>query len=871
MRIRSIALTNVRRFDRETRIGGIGDGLNVLCQPNEVGKSTLFDAIQALFFKPYGSKDKEVRALQPHAGGAPQIAIEVETGEGLLTITKRWLSRPEARVERDGRLLAQSDAAEARIAEILGGGEGPSGLLWVRQGLTGLSGGSGKQAEAALAARRDLMASVGHEVEAMTGGRRMDAALARCRADLAMYVGQSGRPLKNGPWKAAQERVEVLSAERDALAATARDLHEALETRRRYRRELVELEAPEAAGERQERLRAATVAHEAAMRHAEQVEAERHKVDSARLAADRAAERRDTLRGLLAERDAAGGAFITARQGSAEANAARDAAFAELEVAQAALSDAEAREIAARSAQAGAERRRRAREGTARRADLEGRIARAEAARRDMEAAGAAAAQGPDEKTLRRLEALSNELTTAIATRDATAPQIVVRYVDGQQGKVRLADRRLEEGRAVAIPRRSRLEIDGIGTLDVQPSADAQDDADVAAAEKALAKALGELGVAGLEEARAAAAKRAEATRRHGEARAVFENLAPEGLDPLRAALAAIPVAEEEGNGPDPDEAAAALAEAETARIAAQAAHGIAAERHGAGRLEAARSEAAAAAAGERRARAIDAVAAAGTDSLEALEGVATEAAAALRAAAARLAERSRDAPDLAGAEAALQRARSVDEEARKAVGRLRPDIARLDERISRGAGDAVEERLSVTEQDLGTAEAELARISQDVAVLQRLERALDAAKAEARERYFAPIAQELRPLLSLLWPDAELTWEAETILPTALVRDGTTEPVEILSGGTQEQVALLVRLAFARMLSKAGRHAPVILDDALVFTDDDRIERMFDALHRQAGDLQILVLSCRQRAFRALGGRTLAFETARKGEEDAA
>jgi uncharacterized protein YhaN len=49
-----------------------------------------------------------------------------------------------------------------------------------------------------------------------------------------------------------------------------------------------------------------------------------------------------------------------------------------------------------------------------------------------------------------------------------------------------------------------------------------------------------------------------------------------------------------------------------------------------------------------------------------------------------------------------------------------------------------------------------------------------------------------------------------------------------------------------------------VILDDALVFTDDDRIERMFDALHRQAGDQQILVLSCRQRAFRELGGNAL-------------
>ena len=89
-------------------------------------------------------------------------------------------------------------------------------------------------------------------------------------------------------------------------------------------------------------------------------------------------------------------------------------------------------------------------------------------------------------------------------------------------------------------------------------------------------------------------------------------------------------------------------------------------------------------------------------------------------------------------------------------------------------------------------------------------------------------------------------------------MRAGTEEDFDILSGGTQEQIALLVRLAFARMLAKAGTSAPIILDDAIVYTDDDRIERMFDALTRQAHDLQIVVFSCRQKAFRDLGGRGL-------------
>ena len=109
-----------------------------------------------------------------------------------------------------------------------------------------------------------------------------------------------------------------------------------------------------------------------------------------------------------------------------------------------------------------------------------------------------------------------------------------------------------------------------------------------------------------------------------------------------------------------------------------------------------------------------------------------------------------------------------------------------------------------------------------------------------------------------MLWPDAGLRIDADEVLPAALEREGTEEQFEVLSGGTQEQIALLVRLAFARMLARGGASAPVILDDAIVFTDDDRIERMFDALTRQAQDIQIIVLSCRQRAFRDLGGRAL-------------
>lgn len=138
------------------------------------------------------------------------------------------------------------------------------------------------------------------------------------------------------------------------------------------------------------------------------------------------------------------------------------------------------------------------------------------------------------------------------------------------------------------------------------------------------------------------------------------------------------------------------------------------------------------------------------------------------------------------------------------------------------------------------------------------LTHALEAARSEARELYLTPVMKELRPLLGLLFDDVEITFDDRSLLPQTIVRGGLEEDVDRLSGGMREQLSVLTRLAFARLLARDGRPAPVILDDALVYSDDDRIERMFDALHRQARDQQIIVFSCRQRAFQKLGGNVL-------------
>ena len=155
-------------------------------------------------------------------------------------------------------------------------------------------------------------------------------------------------------------------------------------------------------------------------------------------------------------------------------------------------------------------------------------------------------------------------------------------------------------------------------------------------------------------------------------------------------------------------------------------------------------------------------------------------------------------------------------------------------------------------------AEARMSVFERDITALQMLKQALDEARVAAKEQFFQPVMAELKPLLSLLLDEASITFDDATLLPQTLARKGQDGDISVLSGGMREQLAILTRLAFARLLAKQGHPVPVILDDALVYSDDNRIERMFDALHRQAKDIQILVFTCRQRAFEKLGGNEM-------------
>jgi hypothetical protein len=192
MKLSALRLHNVKRFaGRGVAIEGITEGVNVLTAANEYGKSTCFEALHALFFQAHTGTPTSVKLLRPYSGGSPLVEADIAVDDRRYRLTKQFYGGRRAAVTdiTTGRLVAQADEAEAFIADLIRGGtSGPAGLLWVRQGMTGIENRSRSEEENDKRVRESLLSSVQGEVEALTGGRRMAEIFAACEEELYKLV-----------------------------------------------------------------------------------------------------------------------------------------------------------------------------------------------------------------------------------------------------------------------------------------------------------------------------------------------------------------------------------------------------------------------------------------------------------------------------------------------------------------------------------------------------------------------------------------------------------------------------------------------------------------------------------------------------------
>ena len=130
---------------------------------------------------------------------------------------------------------------------------------------------------------------------------------------------------------------------------------------------------------------------------------------------------------------------------------------------------------------------------------------------------------------------------------------------------------------------------------------------------------------------------------------------------------------------------------------------------------------------------------------------------------------------------------------------------------------------------------------------------ALENANSELQTRFSPQISALAGKLLG------EMTGERyDTILLGSDLRAEARERGELLtrqllylSGGTADQVYLAVRLAICKLA--LGEDVPIVLDDALVRFDDERMRAALTLLRQEAGTRQIILFTCQKREQAAL------------------
>ncbi|MDE2788842.1 MAG: AAA family ATPase [Paracoccaceae bacterium] len=901
MKIRSLAVNQFKKFTSPTRLDGVEDGLNVVVGPNELGKSTLLDALRAVLFEKYSSKAQPIMALQNDRNqAAPVVELAIELDDGLYRVTKRFIKKPYARLScPDGRNL-EGDTAEDTLRALLDFHEpGKTGakpetlgmwnVLWVQQG----------QSFGALdlpdSARSSLHSALESEVGAVLGGRRGRALPKAIEKQLGELVtSTTNRP--RGAYKELIDRVEALRRELAALQARRQeltqmlvDLEDAQETleglsagdrdqadrkeldkARQRHGQLAELEA---------RIEAACTERELRKRTLEQ--------------AERAAEARKRLKAdVETEKAALGTAGLRLTEAREQEMAARskvDALRGGVREAEAAVTKADEAVSRLRRVLGAAERQARLR-------DLKGRYEKAEAAenlqREAQQAAAAILVTGDAIEGIRQaaqgLETIRGRLNAAatLVSFDMTEDGISGIDVDGEP---LTGDRRSVqsvEPVTITVPDRGRITIEP-AIKDRDKLLRQRRDA-----ETALREALEDVGAKSITDAEDQNTKRqkllrdAELARQGAELHAPvtvdyeagaqaladyiaglrqvlqteMEELDLQELPARRDAETALRIAQEQSDQTRSalDTARAALSgpgdglgELLTEIAILQGRYDEGEDRLKRLQVEVAQEE-------ERRS---DAELQSG---IEAARTHLSE----QETMVARL-EGERSDETLPQLEARIDRLEKALQGRHDKRSNLRELIAGHKSRVEAAEGAGLDEAMERQARELELAEEEERRQNREVEVLSLLLSTLRSAEQDAKEQYLSPVLKRVRPYLHLLFPGADIRIDENLHIAGVVREAGYEEAFNHLSMGTQEQIAVLVRLAFAEMLVEQGHPATVVLDDALVFSDDRRMGRFFDILNMVARNVQVIVFTCREQLFEDLGGRQLSLAPA--GSEELA
>jgi chromosome segregation ATPase len=868
MKLKRLRIAQLRQFRQPLEISDFESGINLFTGPNESGKSSIVRAIRAAFFERHRSS--AVDDLRPwgDSSASPTVELDFDVGDTAYSLTKSFLQRKRCELTIDTQRFEGPDA-EDRLAELFGfqfatkGASRPEhwgipGLLWIEQG-------SGQQVREAVDYATDHLRSALNDSLGEVASSSGDEVLERVRTERATLLTGTGKP--TGPLsKVATELAETLSRKTllegqiatyrqqvDSLGSL-RQQHAADEAERpwvRFRAELKVAEDKHASIQQLDQK--LTQNRDQLTKYDDNLKLLRQQIADFEKQAQDLASREIALASAMESVEIATAAHIPLAGRQQAAESAYQQAREVLRLARqedqrsmlmSRIQDAQSRLLVLVNAIAAAQ------SAQSQLADLRKLVVTSEIDKRDL------STLQKQHKDLRELEIRKAAIATRLQFELEPGKSLTLNdeTISGQ------VERMLVSAGDLGIPGMGRVHITPGGT----------DLAGLSRQQSELHEAhhslLQRIGVPSIEEAEQRNAHYQQQLIDIRQAEQALVLHAPRGLDALLT---------EQG------EINTRVAEAQTAlaKLPDAPVTPVLSQQQAESQQEGARAALDMSNLEVSNAKQVLATAEADRDNAkrerDVLQHALQDPARQLRQQAVnqRLLETNAERNALA---------QRVDTQAQQ-IAESRPEILTQDiERLRRSA-EQVEKLFRVRNDEIIRLQAQLeaagaqgleekgaefaaqverltrrnTELSRRAEALDRLLGLLEGKRHELTRRLQAPLQKHINHYLHLLFPQANLEID-ENLKPGPLTRLGErgqeSGDFESLSFGAREQMGLICRLAYADLLAEAGRPTLIILDDALVHSDEQRLPQMKRILFDAARRHQILLFTCHPAAWRDLG-----------------
>ncbi|MDF1822244.1 MAG: hypothetical protein P1U64_11750 [Alcanivoracaceae bacterium] len=867
MKLLRVSVNQLRQFRDPVEIRDLEDGINLFTGPNESGKSTLVRAIRAAFFERH--KSSSVGDLQPwgDSAAAPEVELQFEWQGKIWKVVKSFLKKKRCDVSVDGTTYS-GDEGDDKLADLLGfdlpkkGASnekhwGIPGLLWIEQG-------AGQEIKAPVEhAGQQLKAALGEdlgEVASSTG----DELIGRVSSERSKLLTGRGKP--TGELSKAMDQEEELQAE----------LHDLRERIQRYADQVDRLgqlraEQQKADAERPwEQFRQQAQQAQQALDSVTALQKDQERDQQALSDCQASIE---TTRELLKGFESQKGELAERERQQQEANQKRTELEARKPAVEEALEKARRAHKGAREALKRAENAERREELERQQKDLEAdlkrdsdKLERAKSLHaRLLESRQKQQALALDADSMKQLQEAVRALERLDIQQKAVATRLQYDLQDDQA--VTLDGEALSGKGESLLLEPGEVAVRGVGTLRILPGGD--DVAEVARNQARLTDErdglLQSLGVSSLAEAEQRLAEHDELAQAIEKDQSVLNELAPEGLDALSDDLKLRQdklerLAEQVSALPAPQGEALSVTRAQAQVETAEEALESAEDAYQSYKNEMALADQALEKASQEHRRIKTAL----EDPKRSEQEKQAQNQLLERGAAERRFQQSiaeRDLKIQAARPDALQQdverfTRSAEAAERQLEERTR-ELDKIQAVLETVGAEGLGEKCAETEVQLERASRRRAELQRRADALDLLLERLTAHRLELTRRLQAPLQKHLTHYVQLLFPGGSLRVD-ENLIPEVLVRQthGAEErgSFDDLSFGAREQMALISRLAYADLLSESGQPTLIILDDALVHSDAERLKAMKRVLYDASQRHQILLFTCHPENWQDLG-----------------